>query len=139
MEDINIPTKLIQPIRKTLENILGSIRKTENFKNNTGFRKSDILSTLFYIILEDVIRKMNYQRTAINKEGQILVYADDLFTMTRSRRKMEQRSQTKQNTLNEKGEEATPEKILKQISMRLKILKNSNTWEYKSTAKMKDA
>lgn len=60
--------------------------ETNNFEVNRGVRQGDALSaTLFIIALEKVIRNTGCTGTIINKENQVIAYADDLVIVSRSK------------------------------------------------------
>jgi hypothetical protein len=60
---------------------------SESFETRQGLRQGDVLSTLvFNVVLEVIVRRTNLQTTGTiyNKETQLLAYADDLDIVGRS-------------------------------------------------------
>jgi hypothetical protein len=61
---------------------------SDSFKTRQGLRQGDILSTLlFNIILEAIVRRAKLQTTTgtiFNKQIQLLTYAGDINTVSRS-------------------------------------------------------
>jgi hypothetical protein len=60
---------------------------SKSFENRQGLRKGDVLSTLFFnVVLEVIVRRANLQTTGTiyNKETQLLAYADDLDSDSKS-------------------------------------------------------
>jgi hypothetical protein len=54
---------------------------SESFESRQGLRQGDILSTLlFNVVLEVIVRRANLQTTGTiyNRETQLLAYADDI-------------------------------------------------------------
>lgn len=63
--------------------------ETNSFEINSGVRQGDALSaTLFNIVLEKIIRATNCKGTIVNRESQILAYADDVVIIARTKRGM---------------------------------------------------
>jgi hypothetical protein len=59
----------------------------ESFETRKGLRQEDVLSTLlFNVVLEVIVRRANLQTTGtiFNKERQLLAYADDIDIVGRS-------------------------------------------------------
>jgi hypothetical protein len=57
------------------------------FETRQGLRQGDVLSTLlFNVVLEVIVRRANLQTTVTiyNKETQLLAYADDIDIVSRS-------------------------------------------------------
>jgi hypothetical protein len=60
---------------------------SEFFETRPGLRQGDVLSTLFFnVVLEVIVRRVNLQTTGTiyNKETQLLAYADDINIVGRS-------------------------------------------------------
>jgi hypothetical protein len=60
---------------------------SESFETRQGLRQGDVLSTLlFNVVLEVIVRRANLQTTGTiyNKETQLLTYADDIDIVGRS-------------------------------------------------------
>jgi hypothetical protein len=61
---------------------------SESFETRQGLRQGDVLSTLlFNVVLEVIVRRANLQATGgtiYNKETQLLGYADDIDIVGRS-------------------------------------------------------
>jgi hypothetical protein len=60
---------------------------SESFEIRQGLRQGDVLSTLlFNVVLEVIVRRANLQTTGtiFNKETQLLAYADDIVTVGKS-------------------------------------------------------
>jgi hypothetical protein len=60
---------------------------SESFETRQGLRQGDVLSTLlFNVVLEVIVRRANLQTTGtiFNKETQLLAYADDIDIVGRS-------------------------------------------------------
>jgi DNA repair ATPase RecN len=60
---------------------------SESFETRQGLRQGDVLSTLlFNVVLEVIVRRANLQTTTTiyNKETQLLAYADDIDIVGRS-------------------------------------------------------
>jgi hypothetical protein len=60
---------------------------SESFANRQELRQGDVLSTLlFNIVLEVIVRRANLQTTGTiyNEETQLLAYADDIDIVSRS-------------------------------------------------------
>jgi hypothetical protein len=60
---------------------------SESFETRQGLRQGDVLSTLlFNVVLEVIVRRANLQTTGTiyNKETQLLEYADDKVIVGRS-------------------------------------------------------
>jgi hypothetical protein len=85
MSELNFPTKLIRLIKATLTIVTWCVKKqkdcSESFETRQGLRQGDVLSTLlFNVMLEVIVRRANLQTTGTiyNKETQLLTYADDM-------------------------------------------------------------
>jgi hypothetical protein len=60
---------------------------SKSFETQQGLRQGDVLSTLlFNVVLEVIVRRANLQTTGTiyNKETQLLAYADDIDIVGRS-------------------------------------------------------
>jgi hypothetical protein len=84
MSELNFPTKLIRLTKATLTIVMCGVK----IKNDCcePFRKGDVLSMLFNVVLEVIVRRANLQTTGTiyNKETQLLAYADDIDIVDRS-------------------------------------------------------
>jgi hypothetical protein len=84
MLELNFPTKLTR-LTKTTITIVSCCVKIQNycyesFETRQRLRQRDVLSTLlFNVVVEVIIRRANLQTpgTIYNKETQLLAYADD--------------------------------------------------------------
>jgi hypothetical protein len=82
MSEFNFPTQLIR-LTLTIVTCCVKIQNDcfEYFDTRQGLRQGDILSTLlFNVVLEVIVRRANLQttRTIYNKETQLLAYADEI-------------------------------------------------------------
>jgi hypothetical protein len=91
MSELNFPTKLIRLTKATLTILMCCVKMQNNcsepFKTRQGLRQGDVLSTLlFNVVLEVIVRRANLQTTGTiyNKETQVLSYADDIDIVDRS-------------------------------------------------------
>jgi hypothetical protein len=91
MSELNFLTKLIRHTKTTLTIVMccGKIQIdcSESFETRQGLRQGDVLSTLlFNVVLEVIVRQANLQTTGTiyNKETQLLAYADDIDIVGRS-------------------------------------------------------
>jgi hypothetical protein len=91
MSELNFPKKLIRLIKATLTIVTccGKIQNdcSEPFETRQGLGQGDVLSTLlFNVVLEVIVRRANLQTTVtiFNKETQLLAYADDIDIVGRS-------------------------------------------------------
>jgi hypothetical protein len=85
MSELNFPTKLIRLTKATLTVVTCCVKMqndcSESFETRQGLRQGDVLSTLlFNVVLEVIVRRANLQttNTIYNKETQLLAYADDI-------------------------------------------------------------
>jgi hypothetical protein len=85
MSELNFPTKLIRLTKAPLTIVMCCVKIqndcSESFETRQGLRQEDVLSTLlFNVMLEVIIRRANLQTTCTiyNKETQLLAYADDI-------------------------------------------------------------
>jgi hypothetical protein len=85
MSELNFPTKLIRLTKSTLTIVTCCVKIqnecSESFETRQGLRQGDVLSTLlFNVVLEVIVRRANLQTagTIYNKEKQLLPYADDI-------------------------------------------------------------
>jgi hypothetical protein len=92
MSDLNFPTKLIRLTKATLTIVTCCVKIqndcSEAFETRQGLRQGDVLSTLlFNVVLEVIVQRANLQTTGIiyNKETQLLAYADDIDFVGRSK------------------------------------------------------
>jgi hypothetical protein len=91
MSELNFPTKLKRLTKATLTIVTccGKIQNdcSESFETRQGLRQGDVLSTLlFNVVLEVIVRRAKLQTTSTiyNKETQLLAYADDINIVGRS-------------------------------------------------------
>jgi hypothetical protein len=91
MSELNFPTKLIRLTKTTLIIVTCCVKIqndcSESFETRQGLRQGDVLSTLlFNVVLEVIVRRANLQTTGTiyNKETQLLAYADDIDIVGRS-------------------------------------------------------
>jgi hypothetical protein len=91
MSELNFPTKLIRLTKAPLTIVMCCVKIqndcSESFETRQGLRQEDVLSTLlFNVMLEVIIRRANLQTTGTiyNKETQLLAYADDINIVCRS-------------------------------------------------------
>jgi endonuclease/exonuclease/phosphatase family metal-dependent hydrolase len=91
MSELNFPTKLIRLTMATLRTVLCCVKIqndcSEYFETRQGLRQGDVLSTLlFNVVLEVIVRRANMQTsgTIFNKQTQLLAYADDIDIIGRS-------------------------------------------------------
>jgi hypothetical protein len=91
MSELNFPTKLIRLTKATLTIVTCCVTIqndcSESFETRQGLRQGDVLSTLiFNVVLEVIVRRVNLQTTGTiyNKETQLLAYADDIDIVGRS-------------------------------------------------------
>jgi hypothetical protein len=91
MSELNFPTKIIRLTKATLTIVTCCVKIqtdcSESFETRQGLRQGDVLSTLlFNIVLEVIVRRANLQTngTICNKETQQLAYADDIDIVSRS-------------------------------------------------------
>jgi hypothetical protein len=78
------PTKLIRLTKTTLTTVTCCVKIqndcSDSFETRQGLRQGDVLSTLLFdVVLEVIVRRANLQTsgTIYNKETQLLAYADD--------------------------------------------------------------
>jgi hypothetical protein len=90
MSELNFPRKLI-PYQSNAHycDVCVKIQNdySESFETRQGLRQGDVLSTLlFNVVLEVIVRRANLQTTGTiyNKETQLLAYADDIDIVGRS-------------------------------------------------------
>jgi hypothetical protein len=84
MSELNFPTKLIHLTKATLTTVTCC---SESFETRQGLRQGDVLTTLlFNVVLEVIVRRADLQTTGTiyNKETQLLAYADDIDIVGRS-------------------------------------------------------
>jgi hypothetical protein len=91
MSEFNFPTKFIRLTKATLTTVTCCVKIqndcSESFETRQGLKQGDVLSTLlFNVVLEVIVRRANLQTTGtiFNKETQLLAYADDINTVGRS-------------------------------------------------------
>jgi hypothetical protein len=91
MSELNFPTKLIRLTKATLTIVTCCVKIqndcSESFETRQGFRQGDVLSTLlFNVMLEVIVRRANLQTTGTiyNKETRLLAYTDDIDIVGRS-------------------------------------------------------
>lgn len=93
MKELEIPEKLIKLVIMTLKNSKSTVQvgegETEEFDVNAGVRQGDALSaTLFNLMIESMIRKTNCSGTIVNKETQVMAYADDVVILSRTEKNL---------------------------------------------------
>jgi hypothetical protein len=79
MSELNLPTKLIRLTKATLTIVMCGVKIQNDCSE--PFRKGEVLSTLFFnVVLEVIVRRANLQTTGTiyNKETQLLAYANDI-------------------------------------------------------------
>jgi hypothetical protein len=91
MSELNFPTKLIRRTKATLTIVMSCFNiqneSFESFETRQGLRQGDILSTLlFNAVLQVIVRLTNLQTTGTiyNKETQLHACADDKDIVSRS-------------------------------------------------------
>jgi hypothetical protein len=91
MSELNFPTKLIRLTKATLTIVTCCVKIqndcSESFETRQGLRQRDVLSTLlFNVVLEVIVRRANLQTTGtiFNKKTQLLTYSDDVDIVGRS-------------------------------------------------------
>jgi len=89
LQELRIPNKLVRLIKTTIQNMEGSVKignLTSNpFLISSGVRHGDPLSaTIFNLILDSVIKKLNLRRNVSLKPKQIVAYANDVALLARS-------------------------------------------------------
>jgi hypothetical protein len=91
MSELNFPTKVIRLTKATLTIVTYCVKIQndcfELFETRQGLRQRDVLSTLlFNVVLEVIVRRENLQTTGTiyNKETQLLAYAADIDIVGRS-------------------------------------------------------
>jgi hypothetical protein len=83
--ELNFPTKFTLTIVMCCVKIQNDC--SEPFETRQGLKQGDVLSTLlFNVVLEVIVRRANLQTTGTvyNKETQLLAYADDIDIVGRS-------------------------------------------------------
>jgi hypothetical protein len=91
MSELNYPTKLIHLTKTTLTFVICCVKIqndcSEYFETRQGLRQGDVLSTLlFNVVLEVIVRRANLQTTGTiyNKETELFAYANDMDKVGRS-------------------------------------------------------
>jgi hypothetical protein len=85
MSELNFPKKLICLTKATLTIVMCGVKIQNDCSE--PFRKGDVLSTLlFNVVLEVIVLRANLPTTGTiyNKETQLLAYADDIDIVGRS-------------------------------------------------------
>jgi hypothetical protein len=92
MSELNFPTKLIRFTKATLTIMTCCVKIqndcSESFETRQGLGQGDVLSTLlFNVVLEVIVRRANLQTTGTiyNKETELLAYADTIDVVGRSK------------------------------------------------------
>jgi hypothetical protein len=92
MSELKIPTNLIRLSKATLTIVTCCVKIqndcSESFETRQGLRQGDVLSTLiFNVVLEVIVRRANLKTTdtIYNKETQLLAYAEDIDIVGRTR------------------------------------------------------
>jgi len=88
-----IPPKLIRLIELTLENTTAKVKVnntyTEEFRVESGVKQGDPLSvTLFSLVIDTVIRKLDLRGNVSTRLRQLTAYADDILITARTRRSL---------------------------------------------------
>jgi hypothetical protein len=91
MSELNFPTKLIRLTKATLTTVTCCVKIqndcSESFETRQRLRQGDVLSTLFFnVVLEVIVRRANLQTTGtiFNNETERIAYADDIDIVGRS-------------------------------------------------------
>jgi hypothetical protein len=91
MSELKYPTKWIRFTNATLTIVTCCVKIqndcSESFETRQGLRQGDVLSTLlFNVLLEVIVRRANLQTTGTiyNKETQLVAYADDIDIVGKS-------------------------------------------------------
>jgi sorting nexin-29 len=89
LQELRIPNKLVQLIKMTIQNIEASVKiqnlTSKPFSISSGVRQGDPLSaTIFNLILNSVIKKLNLRGDISLKLKQTVAYADDVALPARS-------------------------------------------------------
>jgi hypothetical protein len=91
MSEFKFPRKLIRLTKATLLNVMWCVKIqndcSESFETRQELRQGDVLSTLlFNVMVEVIVRRANLQTTGTiyNKKTQLLAYADDIDIVGRS-------------------------------------------------------
>jgi hypothetical protein len=91
MSELDFPTKLIRLTKATLTIVMSCVKIqndcSESFETRQELRQGDVLSTLlFNVVLEVIVRRTNLQTTGTiyKKETQLLANADDIDIVGRS-------------------------------------------------------
>ena len=93
LKKINVPNKLIRLIKMTLQNttavVKGNNDFSQNFAINRGVKQGDPLSaTLFSIVMDEIIQKLEIRGNISTRLRQICAYADDIVITTRTKQSM---------------------------------------------------
>jgi hypothetical protein len=92
MSELNLPTKLIRLTKATLTIVMCCIKIqndcSESFETRQGLRQRDVLSTLFNVVLEVIVRQANIETTGkfiIHKTliRPILLYGSETWVLTK--------------------------------------------------------
>jgi sorting nexin-29 len=91
LQETGIPNKLIRLTKMTIQYTRASVvvenLKTDPFDISTGVRQGDPLSaTLFNLVLESVIRKLELRSDISSELIQINAYADDIALIARTKK-----------------------------------------------------
>jgi hypothetical protein len=91
MSELNFTTKLICLTKAALTIVTCCVKIqndcSESFETRQGLRQANVLSTLlFNVVLEVIVRRANLQTTSTiyNIQTQLLTYADDIDIVCRS-------------------------------------------------------
>jgi hypothetical protein len=83
--ELNFPNNINMPYKATLAFVMCCVNIqedcSESFETRQGLRQADVLSTLLFNVMQEVIvRRANLQTpgTIYNKETQLLAYAGDI-------------------------------------------------------------
>ena len=89
LQELRIPNKLVRLIKMTIQNMEASVKieilTSKPFSVSSGVHQGDPLSaTIFNLILNSVIKKLNLRGDVSLKLKQIAAYADDAALLARS-------------------------------------------------------
>ena len=89
LQELGIPNKLVRLIKMTIQNTNASVKiedfTSDPFSISSGVRQDDLLSaTIFNLILDSVIKKLNLRGDVSLKLKQTVAYVDDVALLARS-------------------------------------------------------
>jgi hypothetical protein len=99
---------LIRLIKLTLENTTTKVKVnnayTEEFRVESGVKQGDPLSpTLFSLVIDTVIRKLDLRGNISSRLRQLTAYADDILITARTRQSLNDKFQQLKNNCMEIG------------------------------------